>query len=192
PLFVTSLAEKYPELQVEIQEFTSKEMVMNFEDGNLDGAITISPFIKEGYYEEELFKENFVLYVSPKHPLFEKTEVRWDDIPLDELILHEEFRHYFLKENKNDLSLNNKTLNNIHYESGSLETIRKIIDLNGGLTLLPELACKYMGERRLKMVRKITGLGLSRTIALVTPRGFEKSRITKVIKREILAKLSVK
>jgi LysR family hydrogen peroxide-inducible transcriptional activator len=192
PLFVASLAKKYPELQVEIPEITSKEMVMHFEDVSLDGAITISPFIKECYYEDILFKENFVLYISPKHPLFEKTEIKWKEIPLDGLILHEEFKHYFLPENKNSLSLNNKNINNIHYESGSLETIRKIIDINGGLTLLPGLACRYMGERRLKMARKITGSGLYRTISIVTPRGFEKNRITKVIKREILSGLPVK
>ncbi|TAN01946.1 MAG: hypothetical protein EPN39_00885 [Chitinophagaceae bacterium] len=72
PLFVASLAKKYPELQVEIPELTSKEMVMHFEDVSLDGAITMAPFIKEGYYEEDLFKESFVLYISPKHPLFKK------------------------------------------------------------------------------------------------------------------------
>lgn len=192
PLFVSSLAKKYPELHVEIREFTSKEMITHFEDGTLDGAITMTPFIKEGYYEEKLLQENFVLYISPKHPLFEKEEVKWTDIPLDELILHEDFRHYFLPENKNGLTLLNKSSNNIQYESGSLETIRKIIDLNGGLTLLPELACRYMGERRLKMVRIITGHDLRKTISLVTPRGFEKSRITKVIKKEILANLPVK
>lgn len=74
PLFVASLAKKYPELQVEIPELTSKEMVMRFEDGSLDGAITMAPFIKEGYYEEDLFKESFVLYISPKRPLFKKKQ----------------------------------------------------------------------------------------------------------------------
>lgn len=191
PLFIRTLGKKYPELTLQVSEITSKEMVYYFENEDLDAAIAIMPFIKEGYYEEPLFKEDFVLYVSPKHPLAGKVEVQWPDIVADELILHQDIRNYLLSPESNTdrtpFTLNK--LNNISYQSGSLETIRKIIDRNGGLTLLPELACLYMGERRLKMVRPITNPQLSRTIALVTQRGFEKNRITKVIKKEILAGL---
>jgi LysR family transcriptional regulator, hydrogen peroxide-inducible genes activator len=78
-------------------------------------------------------------------------------------------------------------LKNLAFENGSLETIRKFIDRNGGLTLLPHLATLYMGERRLKMVREIVSPVLTRTIIFVTPRGFEKNRNIKAIKKEIIA-----
>lgn len=191
PLFIRSLGKKYPELKVEVFELSAREMVTHFEEDELDGAITIAPFVKEGYYEEPLFEEDFVLYVSSKHPLSAKAEVNWSDIPLNELILHEEFKNYLLSSSEinNKPSLSIQKLNNINYQSGSLETIRKIIDRNSGLTLLPQLACLYMGDRRLEMVRPITDPVLSRMITFVTPRGFEKNRITKVIKEEILAGL---
>ena len=191
PLFIRSLGKKYPELNVHLVELTAKEMVYAFENNELDAAIAIAPFIKEGFYEETLFEEAFVIYAGSNHPLLNKSVVQWSDIPKDELILHEEFKHYLFLENESSFETSNKTkaVNNMDYQSGSLETIRKIIDRNGGLTLLPELACLYMGERRLKMVRPITNPELSRTIALITPRGFEKNRITKVIKKEILAGL---
>ena len=192
PLFIRSLAQKYPELKVEILELTSGEMDIRFEQDELDGAIAIGPFIKEGYYEDPLFEEDFVLYIGRQHPLAKQANVNWSDITLNELILHEDFKNYLLssEEIKNKTSLTTKNLSNINYQSGSLETIRKIIDRNGGLTLLPRLACLYMGERRLKMVRPILHPTLSRMINFVTPRGFEKNRITKVIKKEILAGLN--
>lgn len=191
PLFIQTLSTKYPELKVDILELTLKEMIALFEQGTLDGAIAAAPFIKEGFYEDPLFKEDFVLYLSPNHSLFKQSEVSWTDIPLHELILHEAFENYLLSSDQiKDKSLHPANeWSNIHYHNGSLETIRKIIDLNGGLTVIPQLACLYMGERRLKMVRKITHPKLSRTITFVTPRGFEKNRITKVIKKEILAGL---
>jgi DNA-binding transcriptional LysR family regulator len=80
---------------------------------------------------------------------------------------------------------------NVRFQSGSLETIRKIIDRNGGMTLLPQLSTLYMGARRLKMVRQLTNPVITRTIILVTPRGFEKNRITKVIRGEIIKNLPV-
>lgn len=194
PLFIRSLSRKYPELKVEILELTAREMVARFEQDELDGAVSIAPFVKDGYYEEALFEEDFVLYVSPQHPLSRKAGVSWSEIPLDELILQDTFRSYILssEEIKDKVALNLKQLGNINYESGSLETIRKIIDRNGGLTILPRLACLYMGERRLEMVRPIVNPALSRTITFVTPRGFEKNRITKVIRKEILSGLPAK
>lgn len=191
PLFIQQLSKKYPQLNVQISEISSKEMTEHFESDTLDGAIIIAPFYKEGYYEDPLFEEKFVLYISAEHNLASHAVVDWHDIPLYELILHEDFKEYLLasgqKKNKPLIKVNK--LKNITYQSGSLETIRKIIDRNGGLTLLPQLACLYMGPRRLKMVRSIASPTLSRTISFVTPRGFQKNRITKVIKKEILAHL---
>ncbi len=193
PLFISPLSKKYPELHIQLEELSEKEMITFFENGHLDGAVTLAPFGKEGFYEDPIFEEKFVLYMNLRHPLASREKIQWADIPIEDLILHKEFRDYFLS-NKREAArhpLLNK-INNINYQSGSLETIRKIIDRNGGLTLLPELACLYMGERRIKMVKPITNPEVSRTIILVTPRGFEKNRITKVIKKEILNNLPLK
>lgn len=191
PLFTRQLSQKYPELNLKIFETGSKEMIEYFENENLDGAITIAPFLKTGFYEDPLFEEKFVLYVNSKNKVFASQKIKWNDIPLDELILQEDIREFLL--NKDSLQKNIpiavKKIKNIAFENGSLETIRKIIDRNGGLTLLPHLATLYMGGRRLKMVREIESPTLTRTIIFVTPRGFEKNRITKVIKKEIVANL---
>lgn len=188
PLFLQQLSQKYPQLNLKIFEIGPKEMEAYFENESLDGALTISPFLKKGFYEDALFEERFVLYLSPKHPLFELPVVKWSDIPLDELILQENIKEFLLNKNslKDNLPVPIKKLRNVDFENGSLETIRKMIDRNGGLTLLPCLACLYMGERRLKMVREIESPPLTRTVIFVTPRGFEKNRNTKVIKKEII------
>lgn len=189
PLFTQQLSQKYPHLNLKIFEIGPKEMEEYFENESLDGALTILPFLKKGFYEDPLFDERFVLYLSPKHPLSLLPVVKWNDIPLDELILQENIKEFLL--NKDSLQPNLpvpvKKLKNLAFENGSLETIRKIIDRNGGLTLLPHLATLYMGERRLKMVKEIESPVLTRTIIFVTPRGFEKNRNIKVIKKEIIA-----
>lgn len=194
PLFIKTVEKKYPEMNVYLVELNAKEMVYAFENDELDAAIAMAPFIKEGFYEEILFEERFVLYMGNNHPFSAKTAIEWSEIHMDQLILHEELKHYLFPEDKSDhrTSEGIKELGNFDYQSGSLETIRKIIDRNGGLTILPELACLYMGERRLKLVRPIIKPRLNRMITLITPRGFEKSRMTKVIKKEILDGLPAK
>ncbi|MBN9350931.1 MAG: LysR family transcriptional regulator [Chitinophagaceae bacterium] len=191
PLFVNSLSEKYPDLQTGIIEMGIKEMAQSLQNEELDGGIAIKPFLKEGFYEDVLFEEKFVIYIGLNHPLAARSEIAWNDIHTEDLILQEDLRDHFLQpdyERKESVILPIK-IPNIRFQSGSLETIRKIIDLNGGMTLLPQLSTLYMGARRLKMVRPLIHPVVSRTIILVTPRGFEKNRITKVIKREIINSL---
>ncbi len=192
PLFTTRLSKKYPKLNLKISEVGEKEIEEGFRNEELDAALTLAPFYKPGFYEDPLFVEEFVLYLNEKHPLAQKPFVNWQDIPLDELILQEGIRSFLLSRShpKESALLSSKKLQNIAYENGSLETIRKIIDLNGGLTLLPRLSTRYMGPRRLKVVREIRSPSLTRTIILLTPRGFEKNRIVKVLKKEILSGLS--
>ena len=186
PLFTQQLSEKYPQLNLKIFEIGPKEMVSYFENENLDGALTIAPFLKKGFYEDPLFDEKFVLYVNQKHPLASSDVVKWDDIPAGELILQEDIKDFLLKNDSVHSGVPVKKIKNLAFENGSLETIRKIIDRNGGLTLLPHLATLYMGDRRLKMVREIESPALTRTIIFVTARGFEKNRNIKAIKKEIL------
>jgi len=193
PLFVNPLSEKYPELQMEILELGAKDMAQHLEDGDLDGGIAIHPFYKEGFYEEILFEEKFVLYIGLDHPLAQKDKISWNEIPAGDLILQEGLRDHFLanEQTKKHADIFKGNIPNVRFQSGSLETIRKIIDRNGGMTLLPQLSTLYMGARRLKMVRQLTNPVITRTIILVTPRGFEKNRITKVIRGEIIKNLPV-
>ena len=189
PLFIERITKKYPELNLNIFELNASEMLDSFEKETLDGAISIAPFHKEGFYETPLFEEEFVLYVGRNHQLSSQLEIHWIDIPLKELILPQGMKSYFLGQKKNLLhpETSEKNLNTISYQNASLETIRKVIDRNGGLTLIPQLACLYMGERRLEMVRSIKDPVLSRTINFVAPRGFQKTRLSKVILKEIIA-----
>lgn len=186
PLFSQQVVQKYPELNLEIFELGSTELLHELESENLDGAVDLFPFQKEGLYETPLYEEEFMLYINSEHPLFGKEKVKWSDIALDDLILQEEMKSYFLKKEGSKSLLEEKHLRNISFQNSSLETIRKIIDRNGGMTLIPQLACLYMGERRLKMVRKIEDAILSRTVGFVSPRGFEKNRIAKVLREEIM------
>lgn len=192
PLFIQQLAVRYPELKVIVTEMTEKDMVSEFGQNRLDAALAVAPFFRQGYYEDVLFDEAFVLYVSPKHPLYQQATISLADIPWQEVILPAGFRDYLLNlPDKTGISgvPDASAAAQIHYLSSSPETIRKIIDRNGGLTMLPELACLYMGERRLAMVRNIESPPFTRKIILVTPRGFEKNRIVKVIRKEIIKNL---
>ncbi len=185
PLFGHKIAQKYPGLQLSLLE--AKPSEMENPGGNpLDALISIAPFA-EGFYETPLFEEEFLLYVSPGHPLFEKQVVEWQEIPFEDLLLQEDLRMHFSR--SLPASTSHETTNHFHNlscQNCSIDTILKIIDRNGGLTLLPQLACLYMGQRRLQMLRHIASPVPGRTISFITPRGFQKNRLSKVIIQEII------
>lgn len=185
PLFSQEITQKYPELNLKIYELGPSEILSELESGSLDGAIDILPFTKVGFYEQAIFEEVFVLYINSSHPLSSKETIKWSEIPLDELVLQEDMKQYFRSKEPKQAKLPDQQLKNLSFQNGSLETIRKIVDRNGGMTLIPQLATLYMGMRRLEMVRKIEEPVLSRTIGFIAPRGFEKNRISKVILKEI-------
>lgn len=190
PLFVEQLAKKYKDLKLYVDELDQKHMDEQLQAGQLDGCIIIHPFFREGYYETLLFDESFVLYVDAQSELLNKPVIKPEDIPFESLLLHEDIKRELLTGATYPPGKKlARKLNNVTYKRGSLETIRKIIDLNGGVTLLPETACIYMGERRKQLTIPIQSAIFSRTVSFIAPRGFQKNRLIKIIIREIFSHL---
>ena len=159
-------------------------------NGSLDGAICLDPFPKEGFYETGIFQEEFVLYMPEDHPLAAIPEIRLTDICGEEMILQEDLKSAFCNTpatRTTNYCTGEHTA--FRFSGSSLETIRKMVDLSDGVTIIPGTARLYMGERRLKMVRSLQDGTFRKTVSLVTPRGFEKNRISKDLIKEIKAHL---
>lgn len=183
PLLAQKLNDRYPRLELIIEEAENEVLTKKLSDNALDAVIGMAPFQKEGFYETKLFQEEFALYLHENHPLAGLPEIHWKDIPQEELILHKDLQSHFCGNRLGDQAC--KIGAKHHISGNSLETIRKIVDRSGGMTIIPELASLYMGERRKKMLRTIKDPSFVKTISLVAPRGFEKKRILKVLRREI-------
>lgn len=191
PLFLPSFAKKNPRLTIVVSESDQKQMDEQLYTGELDGCIVIHPFFKDGYYETRIFEEAFVLYVDENNPLRNYSAIAPEDVPFDQLLIHEDIRNELL-DGRWGSGLGMEKRNNIVYQSGSLETIRKVIDLHGGITLLPEISCIYMGERRKKLTIPLLSNSFKRTISFIAPRGFHKNRIIKSLVSEIRTQVGKK
>lgn len=68
------------------------------------------------------------------------------------------------------------------YESGSIETLIRIVDENGGFTIIPEMHLEFLNEAQRKNVRKIEGDYLSqRRISLYIREDYIKERMLNTI-----------
>ena len=81
---------------------------------------------------------------------------------------------------------------NFIYESGSIETLKKMVDLNGGMTFLPELSIYDLPKGKINSVRYFKSPEPVREISIVTHRSFTKKRLLNVLKKMILESIPPK
>lgn len=187
PLFVQSLARRFPELKLRISELTTRHLVSSLREGKVDAGILVTPLQEAGLAEDALFYEELVAYVSKNNSVYQKQYVLSKDIDPDKLWLLEE-GHCFRSQIVNLCELRKKTKRGSHfeYEAGSIETLRRMVDLNDGITIIPELATIDMSSRQQQNLRYFKSPAPMREVSMVVHRHFIKKKLIEVLKREIL------
>lgn len=82
-----------------------------------------------------------------------------------------------------------KALPNVQFESGNLDTLIKLVKLNSGFTLLPQLAVDELSEADLPFVRHFKKPIPTREVSLVYNRSFLKETIITSLENCILNNL---
>ena len=188
PLFIGQLNRNYPELQIEIQEIVTEEIISRLNRGELDAGILSTPLNAPAKFEP-LFYEKFFLYVSDAHPFFELEEVNADEINPKELwYLHE--GNCFQNQANAICPLNNPDFSGqLRYVSNSIESLRRIVESKNGITFIPELATISIPAELEEMVKPITAPVPFREISLALSRLHSKERLIQVFKEAMLANI---
>ena len=169
PLFLNSFLKKYPLLKIKITELTTQQIIDRLKDHHLDAGILATPLHNNSLNEQPLYYEQFVVYASPNEKLMKKKFLLPGDIDTNHLWLLEA-GHCLRTQVLNLCELRKKELetSNLEYEAGSIETLKKIVDFNDGITILPELALKELSEKDMKNVRHFKPQVPVREISIVT------------------------
>lgn len=186
PHIIPAYMERYPKLKIQIWEYTTNKIVRLLKNGTLDCGILSTPLNDDEIHETPIFYETFVAYVSETSPLFQKVHVSPDDMAKEKLWLLNEghcMRGQVLNIcNYRQFSGIGQT---IEYNTGSIETLKSMVDINGGLTILPELSIQYYTEDQLEHIRYFKSPEPVREISLVTPTVFAKKKVIEALKFEI-------
>jgi LysR family transcriptional regulator, hydrogen peroxide-inducible genes activator len=187
PLFLPQFLKKYPLLKLKIVETNTTSIIAELKKETLDVGILATPLDLEGIKETFLFHENFRVFVSDKEKLLKKRYLLPQDIDIRRLWLLEE--GHCLREqviNLCELQKQQARLHHLEYEAGSIESLLKIVEMNEGITIIPELAAIALDKSRQKQLRNFKSPVPMREISLVTYRHFTKKRLFEVLKEEIL------
>ena len=185
PLF-QRIREKYPQLNLVIKETITEEVIHELKNNRLDCGIVVTPLNDASIKEEVLFYEELFVYVSKKNALYDKKYVLPNEIDPNQLWLLEE-GHCFRSQILNLCELRKYSELNFKYETGNIETLKRMVDKSDGITILPELAVMEFTKPQLKFVKKLKEPSPAREVSLVTHRDHIKTKLLKALKEEILS-----
>lgn len=187
PRFLNSFLEKYPNIRLHISEITTDSILQKLKEYELDAGIMAIPYQNNTLNQETLFYEEFVVYGTVLSKKKKMKVISTKELETENLWLLDE-GHCLRTQVINLCSLksNFNTTRKIDFVAGSIETIKKIVEMNHGITVLPALSLDYMSTTQLKDILKFEEPIPVREIGLVTFRKHLKSNLINALKSEIL------
>lgn len=185
PPIYKEMREKYPQLNLVIKETITEEVIHELKNNRLDCGLVVTPLKDPSIKEDVLFYEELFVYVSKKNALIDKKYVLPNDIDPSKLWLLEE-GHCFRSQVLNLCELQKRGDLHVKYETGNIETLKRMVDKSDGITILPELAVMEFNKTQLKLVKRLKEPSPVREVSLVTHRDYIKSKLITTLKEEIL------
>src|ERR1700712_447412 len=187
PRIITKFIDKYPQVKLMVWEQTTEQIIQQLKLGLIDCGILSTPLHETTLTEIPVFYENFVAYTSKSSKLFKKKNIIPDDIDMEEIwVLNE--GHCMREQVLNICQRRRSTegFKHFEYNTGSVETLKRMVDLNNGATILPELALADLSDKNLDKVRYFKSPEPAREVSIVIQRNFLKRRMIDALKNEIL------
>ena len=187
PKILHGFIEKYPQVKLIVWEQTTEQIIQQLKLGTLDCGILSTPLHESSLKEIPVFYENFVAYVSKGSKLSKKKAINPDDIDIEEIwVLNE---GHCMREQVLNICQRRKStqgFQHFEYNTGSVETLKRMVDQNNGATILPELALTELTAKQLDRVRYFKSPEPAREVSIVIQRNFLKRRMIEALKNEIL------
>lgn len=152
PLFIQNFIQKYPRVQLQVQEMVTEDILKKLKNDELDIGLVVTPLQEPGIVEKPIFYEKFFVYLSKNHLLLKQDQVEAGAILSEDLWVLQQ-GHCFRDQVLNLCDQNKFQRMNFHYESGSLEGLKNMVNRYKGITLLPELATESLNEEEKSRLR---------------------------------------
>jgi len=187
PLFLRNFTQKHTEIHLQIKEMQSEKIIDDLLKNQLDIGLLATP-LEENYIREvPLFYEPFLIYAHTEHSILKKENMEVENINEKGLWLLSQghcFRNQILNlcSQKEDLCARES----ISFDSGSIETLKRMVQNHFGYTLIPQLAIE---EKDTPFIKKFDSPEPVREISLVVHSNFIKEKLLNELKKSILEEI---
>lgn len=162
PRVLVKIKHTLPKLELFLVEEQTAILLDQLKTGKIDAAVLALPISNPEFAVHELFNENFWVAMPLDHPLAHKKTLSVSDLKNQNLLLLTE-GHCLREQALAVCALESHSMQP-SFSATSLETLRQMVALGNGITLLPELS---INDNPLVTVRPFANPIPSRKIALI-------------------------
>ncbi len=183
--FIPEFVQRYPKVELEVREMKTEDIVNALNRDSIDVALVAGGTCGEGIIEYDMFDDRFYAYVSPANQLFNRANIRIEDIDMRDLVLLSVGN--CMRDQVLELCQARHSLPSRYYfESGSLDTLMRIVDCTSCITIIPEMSLEYVPKERERQVKTLFKGASSRKISLAIRRTYVKKSIVDALRSTIV------
>lgn len=178
PKMLKYLSVNHPDIALHVEEGRASVIVSQLERGEIDVALMATPLDNKELLEIPVYNERLMAYVSPGDPIYNENDLRTDRLPVERVWV---LREGYCPNRGIFPFCNYRAERQTVYEAGSVETLIKIVDENGGYAIIPELHVPLLRKCQQSNVRVLTNPAPTREIAFVVHRNFVRERLLNIL-----------
>ena len=148
PRLLPICEELFPQVDLSIKEMQTNQILDALNDDEIDVGVLATPTKMAKMFEYPLYYEPFYVLCEKNHEYAQMKKIKYQNLRMEDIWLLEE--GHCLRNQVLDLCSIRKGKGEgrkYKFESGSLETLKNLVDLYGGYTLVPHLAAENIGHR---------------------------------------------
>lgn len=177
PQLIQGFNQNYQSIQLSISEMNTATCIEALKKEKVDMFIAATPLEEEDFFEIPLYYEKFIAYFSENHPKRD-VQLSASNMPNENLWVLEE--GHCLRDQLFNFCERSMPYNQT-FEAGSIDTLVRIVDLNGGYSVVPELHLSFLSKTQQANVREINNPPAIREVSIVIRKSFIKERMINAV-----------
>ncbi len=187
PKLLKNFSNKYPKIELIVEELQTDEIVDKLKKDTLDAAIAATPLHESKIIEKPLYYEPFMAYVPEGHRLFDDEFVLVSELDINDILLLNRghcFRNNVV--NLCDNAFNSNKKSNLKLESGNFDTLIKLAHQGFGMTLIPYLYALELDNKYQKYVKHFDSPKPTREVSIIYNQAQSKLSVINALADEIV------
>lgn len=187
PLFLPVFANDFPRLRLHVEESKTDDIVIALRRGHLDVGLLATPLDEALIDEHPIFVEPFYVYAAESSELASRAEISEADLAGERMLLLTE-GHCLRTQMEQVCGARDAELHreggSLDFESGSIETLCRLVERGLGYTVIPHLARSSTATRAGKVI-PFTAPEPGREVSLCVHASFARRAVLERLTRTI-------
>ena len=178
PQLFRYMSAHHSDINLHVEEARVETIKQKLKRAELDIAILAMPVADEALLEIPIYHERYYAYVSPEDTLYNKESLPTNELTAENIWMLGE--SYCPNTGQFPFCISDMSNASI-YVAGSIDTLMRIVDDNGGYTIIPEMQLPLISPERKAHIREIVDPTPGREIAFVVRKDFVKERMINIL-----------